>query len=106
MKIRPLTVNGHLAMRAGLVTCGARRSGESSNYALTAGHGGCEQHHFFELSCYPGSPACASGIECQSDVSNCGLLDLEEICVLGDAFELSELSGTGGVTHSTHFFRS
>ena len=37
VKIRPITFNGAVAMRAGLVTCGAMRGGISTNYASTAG---------------------------------------------------------------------
>jgi len=48
VKIRPITFNGAVAMRAGLVTCGALRGGISTNYASTA------------------------GITCHADISNCG----------------------------------
>eukprot|EP00439_Symbiodinium_sp_Y106_P012060 s2756_g1.t2 len=48
IRIWPSTVNGALAMRAGLVTCGPLRAGTSGNHATNA------------------------GVTCHSDVSNCG----------------------------------
>ncbi|CAE7551676.1 SSPO [Symbiodinium sp. CCMP2456] len=48
VRIWPSTVNGALAMRAGLVTCGPLRAGTSGNHATNA------------------------GVTCHADVSNCG----------------------------------